>query len=246
MRCQGCRITGDIFPLLSIFQHNYIHNRKKKGYEINLIVFCNLAATHQSSLSLPPRTVSHLWCFNPGTISRVSSNLSKSYSSFTVEGDGREADRLEKDSRILADKSTTCRCWGQISSPIPSQATRFNRLKAPASGAQATPIPSESALPLKKGHPSHTQIPGSRCGDSPGTHTHPGPSLLLRILSPRQSPAPSLPPPSTRVPARPAGWGKGVHVPAPPPPRQCPGERSARPAVPSRSRQHSPFFRISG
>lgn len=150
---------------------------------------------------------------------------------------------MKGDSRILADKFTTCRCWDQILSPIPLQATRFNILKAPATGAQGTHILSESAVPLRKNTP-HTQIPGSRCGDSPATHTHPGPSFLLRGLSAPQSLVPSLP--SARGPAPQAGWGRGAHVPAPPPPRQCPGERSARPAVPSRSRQHLPSFWVSG
>nr|XP_023479428.1 wiskott-Aldrich syndrome protein homolog [Equus caballus] len=45
--------------------------------------------------------------------------------------------------------------------------------------------------------------------------------------------SPRLPAPAPRQGARaPAPWGRGAHVPAPPPPRQCPGEQRARPAGP--------------
>lgn len=82
-------------------------------------------------------------------------------------------------------------------SPIPPQATRFNILKAPATGAQGTHILSESAVPLRKNTP-HTQIPGSRCGDSPATHTHPGPSFLLRASRLHSHSSPPSPQPGGR------------------------------------------------
>lgn len=121
------------------------------------------------------------------------------------------------------------------------QATRFNILKAPATGAQGTHILSESAVPLRKRRPHpNSGFPLRRLP----SHTHsPGPSFLLRGLS---APTVTRPlPPLSQGPAPQAGWGRGAHMPAPPPPRQCPGERSA-PAVPSRSRQHLPSFWVSG
>lgn len=84
-------------------------------------------------------------------------------------------------STVLVGKPTTCRCWSRISSPIPSQATKLNILKAPAIGAQGTPISSESAVPLRRTL-QHTQIPGSRFGDSP-----------RRTHSPRNQPPPPGP-----------------------------------------------------
>lgn len=132
---------------------------------------------------------------------------------------------MEVDLTVLG-KSTTCWYRSQISFPIPSQATKLNILKAPATGAQGTPIPAESTVPLRKGPPTQ---PNSRL---------PLRRLLRQTHSPRNQPAPpvlfypqSLAPPSAPPgTARPPGWGRGAHVPAPPPPRQCPGERSARPA----------------
>lgn len=150
---------------------------------------------------------------------------------------------MEGDSRILADKFTTCRCWDQISSPIPLQATRFNILKAPATGAQGTHILSESAVPLRKNTPPYPNS-GFPLRRLP-SHTH-SPWTQFPPPGPLPSPVTRPLPPSARGPAPQEGWGRGAHVPAPPPPRQCPGERSARPAVPSRSRQHLPSFWVSG
>ena len=93
-------------------------------------------------------------------------------------------------------------------SPIPPQATRFNILKAPATGAQGTHILSESAVPLRKNTP-HTQIPGSRCGDSPATHTHPGPSFLLRASRLHSHSSPPSPQPGAPAQAG-SGLGPGL------------------------------------
>lgn len=51
MMCQGCRITGDIFLLYFLFLNVSTFVTENKYYDINLIVFCNLATTHQTSLS---------------------------------------------------------------------------------------------------------------------------------------------------------------------------------------------------
>lgn len=136
---------------------------------------------------------------------------------------------MEEDSTVLVSKPTTCQCWSQISSPIPSQATKLNILTAPAIGVQGTPPSPQIALrPLKR--PSNTPRFQAPASETPPTDTlTPEAAFPLLVLCSLHSPAPSL---CSAGAARPAGWGRGAHVPAPPPPRQCPGERSARPARP--------------
>lgn len=87
---------------------------------------------------------------------------------------------MEVDFTVLVGRSTTCWYRSQISFPIPSQATKLNILKAPATGAQGTPIPAESTVPLRKGPPTQ---PNSRL---------PLRRLLRQTHLPRNQPAPPV------------------------------------------------------
>lgn len=147
---------------------------------------------------------------------------------------------MEGDSRILVGKSTTCWSWGQISPPIPSQATKLSILKPLATGAQGTPIPQKALRPLEKESP--LDIPKFRVPASDTSRTY---TLSLDPASPsRSSPLRSHPPlPPLRNRGRAAGGGGGGARTCPRRPRPDKARESGartRP-VPSRSRQHSPF-----
>lgn len=105
---------------------------------------------------------------------------------------------MEGDSRIPVGKFTTCWCWGQISPPLPLQATKLNILKAPAIGAHGTPGSQRVLCPSEKKPPTH--IPKFRVPamETPGTYTL---TLDPASFSSRSSPPCSHPlPPSPLQP----------------------------------------------
>lgn len=189
-----------------------------------------LPSTHFRKLSTPtPHCLSHLRCFNSGTIPGIFSNLSKSYSSFTGE-DVWDGDRLEGDSRIPDGKFTTC--WGQISPPLPSQAIKLNILKAPAIGAHGTPGSQRALCPLEKKPPTH--IPKFRVPalETPWTYTL---TLDPASFSPRSSLLPAVircPPPLCNRGRAARGLGEGCARARAAPAQTMPERRSARPAGP--------------